>query len=166
MINSPETKSYLLIGLLGLASLLPGCAKKTASQSNANVVYTALPIRHDVSIYSEWIGTTVAFVDAEIHSQVTGYLSSQNYKEGSLIRKGDLLFQVDPRPFQVLFDQAKARLDANLAHLDEAMADTKQAEAEIDRAKTVFGKSDLDVKRYLLPFQLRWSRAKQVHRAS
>jgi len=146
-VKSPATKSYMLIGLLGFIFLFSGCARKAPSRSAASLVYTASPTQRDLSIYSEWIGTTVAFVDAEIHSQVAGYLSSQNYKEGSLVRKGDLLFQVDPRPFHVLVDQANARLDAARGHLDEALAETKQGEAEIDRAKAVSGKSDLDVRR-------------------
>jgi multidrug efflux pump subunit AcrA (membrane-fusion protein) len=82
------------------------------SGSEPTEVYVATPIQRDVSIYSEWIGTLVGFVDAQIHSQVTGYLLSQNYKEGSLVKKGDLLFQVDPRPFQALVDQARARVAA------------------------------------------------------
>jgi len=111
-------------------------------------VYVASPVQRDVSIYSDWIGTTVGFVDAEIHSQVTGYLLSQNYKEGSLVRKGDLLFQVDPRPFQALVDQAKARVEAAKTELTEANAEVDQAKAEIDRAQATLGKTELDVKRY------------------
>jgi multidrug efflux pump subunit AcrA (membrane-fusion protein) len=141
--KSFATKHYISIGLLGIATSLLGCTRKVASPPSPSVVYTALPTQRDLAIYSEWIGTTVAFVDAEIHSQVAGYLLSQNYKEGSLVSKGDLLFQVDPRPFQVLVDQARARLDAARGHFDEALAQTKQAEAEIDRAKAIFGKSDL-----------------------
>ncbi len=111
-------------------------------------VYIASPVQRDVSIYSEWIGTTVGFVDAEIHSQVTGYLLSQNYKEGSLVKKGDLLFQVDPRPFQALVDQAKARVEAAKTQLTETNAAVDQAKAEIERAQAALGKTELDVKRY------------------
>jgi membrane fusion protein (multidrug efflux system) len=112
------------------------------------VVYIAAPVQRDVSIYSDWIGTTVGFVDAAIHSQITGYLLSQNYKEGSLVKKGDLLFQVDPRPFQALVDQAKARVDAARAQSSEARAEVEQAKAEVDGAEANLGKSELDVKRY------------------
>ena len=125
-----------------------GCARKAASGPEPPVVYIAAPVQRDVSIHSAWIGTTVGYVDAEIHSQVTGYLLSQNYKEGSLVRRGDLLFQVDPRPFQALVDQAKARVDAAKTQLEQARAQVEQAKAEIDRAQANFGKSELDVKRY------------------
>lgn len=125
-----------------------GCARKAMLVPALPEVYIASPVLRDVSIYSEWIGTTVGFVDAEIHSQVTGYLLSQNYKEGSLVKKGDLLFQVDPRPFQALVDQAKARVEAAKTQLTEANAAVDQAKAEIERAQAALGKTDLDVKRY------------------
>lgn len=137
------------LGLVVTASLLvSGCARKGAPGPEPPDVYAATPLQRDVSVHSEWIGTTVGFIDAEIHSQVTGYLLSQNYKEGSLVKKGDLLFQVDPRPFQALVDQAKARVDAAQTQLTEANAEVDQAKAEIDRAEASLGKTELDVKRY------------------
>lgn len=81
----------------------------------------------NVPIYEEWIGTLDGYVNAQIHAQVTGYLLAQNYTEGGRVKKGDLLFQIDPRPFQAALDQAKAKLAQ-----DQAQA----------------GKTDLDVKRY------------------
>src|SRR5262245_32304375 len=57
-------------------------------------------VQQDLPVYSEWIGTTEGMVNAEIKAQVTGYLWRQNYKEGSFVRKGDLLFEIDPRPFR------------------------------------------------------------------
>ena len=81
----------------------------------------------NVPIFEEWIGTLDGFVNAQIHAQVTGYLLSQNYAEGSVVKKGDLLFQIDPRPFQAALDQAQAKL-------------------EQDQAQS--GKTELDVKRY------------------
>jgi RND family efflux transporter MFP subunit len=125
-----------------------GCAKKNVADPEPAEVYVAMPIQRDVSIHSEWIGTLVGFVDAQIHSQVTGYLMSQNYKEGSLVNKGDLLFQVDPRTFQALVDQANARVGAAKTQLAGAKAEVDQAKAEIDRAQAALGKTELDVKRY------------------
>src|SRR6266404_3674700 len=141
-------KRCLLLGLLGVSLWSAGCARKAVSGSEPPEVYIAKPVQRDVSIYSEWIGTMVGFVDAQIHSQVTGYLHSQNYKEGSLVKKGDLLFEVDPRPFQVLVDKARARVEVAKTRLDEAKAEVEQAKAEIDRAQAVQGKTELDVKRY------------------
>jgi len=138
----------VLVGLLEVSLWSAGCARNAVSGSEPPEVYIAKPLQRDVSIYSDWIGTTVGFVDAQIHSQVTGYLLSQNYKEGSLVKKGDLLFQVDPRPFQALVDQARAKVEAAKTQLTEANAEVDQAKAEIDRAQAALGKTELDVKRY------------------
>jgi len=99
-------------------------------------------------VYSQWIGTTVGFIDAEIHSKVTGYLLAQDYREGSFVNTGDLLFEVDPRPFQAIVDQAKAQLNVASAGLTQAKADVDAAKAEIDRAEAAQLKTELDVKRY------------------
>ncbi len=99
-------------------------------------------------MYSQWIGTTVGFIDAEIHSKVTGYLLAQNYKEGSLVNTGDLLFEVDPRPFQAVVDQANAQVNVANAQLTQAKADVDAAKAEIERAEAAQLKTELDVKRY------------------
>lgn len=64
----------------------------------------------NLPVYEEWIGTLDGFVNAQIRAQVTGYLLTQNYTEGSRVKKGDLMFQIDPRPFQAVLDQARAKL--------------------------------------------------------
>ena len=122
------------------------CQKPTAPRLTEVTVGT--PIRQDVPVYSRWIGTTVGFIDAEIHSKVTGYLLAQDYQEGSLVKTGDLLFEVDPRPFQAIVDQANAQLDVARAGLTQANADVEAAQAEIDRAEAAQLKTQLDVKRY------------------
>ena len=61
-------------------------------------------------IYHEWIGVLDGLVNAQIRAQVTGYLITQDYREGDPIKKGDLLFQIDPRPFKAVLDQAKGLL--------------------------------------------------------
>src|SRR6266481_4420945 len=64
----------------------------------------------DVPIYNEWIGTTEGMVNADIRPQVSGYLLRQDYKEGSFVKKGQLLFEIDPRPFQAALDQAQGQV--------------------------------------------------------
>src|SRR6202044_1367969 len=64
----------------------------------------------DVPVYGKWVGTLVGYVNANIRGQVTGYLLSQDYQEGEFVHKGDLLFQIDPRPFKAALDQAKGKL--------------------------------------------------------
>jgi membrane fusion protein (multidrug efflux system) len=90
----------------------------------------------------------VGFIDAEIHSRVTGYLLTQDYEEGSLVKTGDLLFKVDPRPFQAVVDEASAQVSVANAQLTQAKADVDAAKAEIDRAEASQLKTQLDVKRY------------------
>ena len=64
----------------------------------------------DVPIVREWVGTTDGLVNAKINAQVQGYLIKQNYKEGSVVKKGQVLFEIDPRPFQAALEQAKGEL--------------------------------------------------------
>src|SRR5258705_13944557 len=80
----------------------------------------------DVPIYSEWIGTLDGMVNAEIKSQVTGYLLTKNYTEGSFVKKGQLMFEVDPRPFQASVDQAKGELAKAQGQLGQAEAQLQQ----------------------------------------
>jgi membrane fusion protein (multidrug efflux system) len=80
----------------------------------------------DIPIYHEWVGTMEGFVTAQIRAQVTGYLMSQGYQEGGSVKKGDLLFQIDPRPLQAALDQAKARLGQDKAQLGKTELDVKR----------------------------------------
>src|ERR1700688_4113059 len=141
-----HTRSPLWIAAWVMALGLVGCTHK--AKTRLPEVEVAKPVRTDVPIYSEWIGTTVGYIDAQIHSKVTGYLLAQNYKEGSLVRTGDLLFEVDPRPFQAVVDQANAQLNVASAELTRARADVNAAQAEINRAEAAQVKTELDVKRY------------------
>jgi RND family efflux transporter MFP subunit len=77
----------------------------------------------DVPIYGEWVATLDGYVNAQIQPQVSGYLIKQNYKEGSFVRKGDVLFEIDPRPFQAVLDQANALLAQAEALLGKTQLD-------------------------------------------
>ena len=107
---------------------LGGCRGKVDAPPPAPpTVEVATVTQADVPLYHEWIGVLDGLVNAHIRAQVTGYLRKQNYREGDPIKTGDLLFEIDPRPFQAALDQAKGQL--------------AQAEARL-------GKTELDVKRY------------------
>ena len=80
----------------------------------------------DVPIFEEWIGTLDGFVNAQIHAQVTGYLLAQNYLEGKSVKKGDPLFQIDPRPFEAILHQAQAKLAQDQAQADKTELDVKR----------------------------------------
>jgi RND family efflux transporter MFP subunit len=88
----------------------------------------------DVPIYGEWIGTLDGFTNADVKAQVTGYLMRQGYQEGAFVKKGQLLFEIDPRPFQAALDQAQGQL--------------AQATAALANAEAVQGRTELDVNRY------------------
>jgi len=110
----------------------------------------------DVPIYSEWIGTLDGMVNAEIKAQVSGYLLSKNYTEGSYVRKGQLLFEIDPRPFQAVLDQAKgdlAKAEGQLlqagGQLAQANSQLLQSQAQRTQAEANQGKTQLDVDRYI-----------------
>ena len=88
----------------------------------------------DVPIFGEWIGTLDGFTNADVRAQVTGYLLRQGYQEGAFVKKGQLLFEIDPRPFQAALDQAQGQL--------------AQAKAQLANAEAVQGRTELDVNRY------------------
>src|ERR1700741_223870 len=85
-------------------------AKPTPQAPPPPVVEVAPVEQKDVPIYGEWIGTLTGHVNADIKAQAAGYLLTQNYKEGSYVTKGQLLFEIDARPFQATLDQAKGQL--------------------------------------------------------
>ncbi len=90
------------------------------------VVEVANVIQKDVPLYSEWIATLNGYVNAQIQPQVTGYLIKQDYREGSLVHHGEVLFEIDPRPFQAVLDQAKAQLAQAEAQLGTAELNVKR----------------------------------------
>jgi len=124
MKSPAQTNRYLLMALLLCAA---GCKPKAAVKPPPPLVEVAEVTKADVPIYHEWIGSLDGLVNAQIRAQVTGYLLKQDYREGDPIKKGDLLFEIDPRTFQAELDRAKGIL--------------AQAEARL-------GKTKLDVKRY------------------
>jgi len=97
----------ILIGSL----LLLSCSEPPPKTPVAEpAVKVAEVIQQDVSVYEEWVGTLDGMVNATINAQVTGYLIKQNYKEGDFVKKGQLLYEIDPRTFQASLAQAKANL--------------------------------------------------------
>ena len=89
--------------------------------------------QENVPIYSEWIGTLDGLVNADVRAQVTGYLLKQGYQEGSFVRQGQLLFQIDPRPFQAALDQTQGQLAQAKAMLASAQAVQRRTELDVER---------------------------------
>src|SRR5437016_9880281 len=90
----------------------------------------------DVPVYSEWIGTTEGIVNADIKAEVTGYLLKQDYKEGSFVKKGQLLFELDPRPFQAALGQGNGQVAQFMGQLEQANSQVAQAEAQLAQANS------------------------------
>jgi len=118
---------FFLVLLSATVFLAAGCRNPNAAPAIPSPeVEVASVVQKDVPIYSEWVATLDGYVNAQIQAQVPGYITQQTYKEGSFVRKGQLLFQIDPRPFQTLLDQANAQLA-------QAQAQLGKTEMDVDR---------------------------------
>jgi len=117
--------NVLLFGCFLL--FLGGCSSgKVASVPPPQVVEVATVVQQDTPIYSDWVATLDGYVNAQIQPRVSGYIIRQNYKEGSVVRKGEVLFEIDPRPFKAALDQAKAQLAQAEAQLGKASNDVER----------------------------------------
>jgi membrane fusion protein (multidrug efflux system) len=132
---------------------LAGCKPKPPPPPPPPDVEVAPVMQRDQPIGAEWIGTTDGFVNAQIRAEVSGYLRRQVYSDGARVRKGDLLFEIDPRPFQAAYDQLKANFDkAELDRKRESDLVEKQAVSREDYDNAV--QADLGAKATLEAAQL------------
>src|SRR5215468_6063320 len=141
------TLCVILIALLMAVGGSKSKDKSPAAPPPPNVE-VAVVEQQDVPIYSEWIGTLDGMVNAEIRAQVTGYLLRQRYTEGSFVRKGQVLFEIDPRQFQAALDQSKGDLARAQAQLAQANSQLLQSQAQLAQAEANQVKTQLDVDRY------------------
>jgi len=129
-----STIIVVIILILG-ALIVAGRSSKPAQAAPPSLEVEVVKVeQQDVPIYSEWIGTTDGMVNADIKAQVTGYLLRQDYKEGSFVKKGQLLFEIDPRPFQAALDQANGQVAQFQGQLEQAVSQVTQAEAQVAQA--------------------------------
>jgi len=137
-----------LLVLIGVTVALVGCGKSQASIKLPDPeVLVACPVMQDVAVHSEWIATLDGYVNAEIRPQVSGYIISQNYKEGATVRKGQVLFEIDPRPFQAALDRAKGELARANGELARAKAERSRAKGEVAQTEAQLRKCTIDVQR-------------------
>lgn len=148
----PPLPCLLLVG----AAVLPSACKpkpaSTAAPAAPAEVEVAKPLQRDEPVYAEWVGTLDGLVDAQVRAQVPGYILHRVYTEGAHVKAGDLLFEVDPRPFQIALEQAAAAADkaeadyrrqsalaeqqvAARQELDNAVAARAAAHAALEQAK-------------------------------
>jgi membrane fusion protein (multidrug efflux system) len=145
----PAAKSAVLCALAGLFLLgVAGCEKAKAPAPAAPIVQVVEVAQRDVPIYMEWVATLDGNINAVIRPQVTGYLIKQNYREGDLVKQGQLMFEIDPRTFEAAVDEAKgiraqkiARFDttsANLARIKPLAEKNAVSQKDLDDATGAF----------------------------
>jgi len=135
-------KKKIFAGFIGAAFLSSslGCSNSNVRASTGPPpakVEVALVIQKDVPVQGEWIGTLEGYVNAQIQPQVSGYLIRQDYHEGAVVKQGQLLFEIDPRPFQAALDQAQGQL--------------AQAEAQMANAETNVNRDIPEAEAHAIP---------------
>jgi RND family efflux transporter MFP subunit len=135
---------WFVCGFLLLLVASEACENKSVSAAPGAppTVQVVEVTQRDVPVYHEWIATLDGYVNATIQPQVSGYLIRQNYREGALVHKNDVLFKIDPRPFQAILDQAKAQLAQAEAQLGKTQLDV-QRDTPLAREKAI-AQSQLD----------------------
>ncbi len=133
----------LFLGVLATA----GCEnKKEAVAPPPPTVEVLTVVVRDVPIYQEWVGALDGNVNAVIKPQVSGYLIKQNYTEGQVVKKGQVLFEIDPRTFQAVLEQTKGSLDQAKGDLARAEAAYVTAKADLARVKPLAAKNAVSQK--------------------
>lgn len=122
-----------VVTALGITALLAaGCSGKKSAAPQGPGAMGPMPVtvvavqQQNVPIYGDWVGITDGFVNANIQPQVSGYLIKQEYREGSMVHKGQVLFEIDPRPFQAALDQANGQMAQTQAQLALAQINVKR----------------------------------------
>ncbi len=118
------------------AGLLAGCGKKDAQPAGPPpaMPVTVVQVKPaDVPLTGEWVGTLDGYVNAQIQPQANGYLIKQNYREGAEVSKGEVLFEIDPRPFQAALDQASGQLEQAKGQVLQAQAQLGLAQINVNR---------------------------------
>jgi len=133
---------FLCFSLSIVLSTAVGCKKEQQAAPPPPEVEVVSVAQKDVPIYKEWVGALDGYVNAVIRPQVTGYLIKQNYREGDLVKKGQVLFEIDPRTFQASLDQAKAQLSQQKARHDTAKANLARIRPLAE--KNAVSQKDLD----------------------
>ena len=121
------------IVIVAVLLVLAGCGKSEQSQARPPEVEVVQVEQKDVPISKEWVGTLEGFVNAQIRPQITGYLLRQSYKDGSFVRKDQLLFEIDPRTFHPVVGQTKGQLAAAEQQLAQAEANQVKAQLDVNR---------------------------------
>jgi RND family efflux transporter MFP subunit len=132
-----------VILMVALGNFASSCNRgRAATATPTPEVEVATVEQRDVPVFSEWVATLDGYVNAQIRPQVSGYIVKQNYTEGSLVRKGQVLFEIDPRPFTAALDRAKGDLAQAQAQLGKSTLDVER-DTPLAEAQAI-AKSQLD----------------------
>jgi RND family efflux transporter MFP subunit len=145
--------ALIVIAAIVVISIIRGKSVAAATPPPPPEVQVAAVEQRDVPIEHQWIGTINGLVNAAINAEVTGYLLQQDYAEGSFVHKGQLLFEIDPRPFQAAVDQAAGQLAQAKAQQAQARAGLVQAKAQLVSAEANQRKAQLDEEKYTPLFE-------------
>src|SRR5689334_8211037 len=151
-----------MVGAMVIIAAGCGDASRAAAPPPPPLVKAEQVVERDVPVSVEYVGSLVGYITAQIRARVAGHLMSQNYAEGSVVKAGDVLFQVDPRPYQAALDQAeaqllqaesqlsqaKAQVSASQAQVEQAIAQVAQYGAQVQKAEADQRRTELDVGRY------------------
>src|SRR6266436_398400 len=114
--------------LLVMAELLTGCDGKPAASSAAPPPVTvARPLQKTVTEWDEYTGRFTAVASVEVRARVSGFIDSVHFKDGQVVKEGDLLFVIDPRPYKLAVEQSAADIERAKAKLDLATLDVERA---------------------------------------
>jgi membrane fusion protein (multidrug efflux system) len=138
----PPWAAVILLLVVPFMFTAGGCSKGPQQAPQPPTVEVMTIIQKDVPVYREWIGTLDGMVNATIRAQVQGYLIKQNYREGDLVRRGQVLFEIDPRTFQAALEQAKGQLAAQQARWTTAKANLSRIKPLAEQ--NAVSKKDLD----------------------
>jgi RND family efflux transporter MFP subunit len=136
VINHPKRLISFVLAASAVLSVLTGCEGKQAAASAPPPppgVEVATVTQKDVPIFSEWVATLDGYVNANIQPQVSGYLIKQNYREGSFVRKDQVLFEIDRRPFEAVLAQANGQLAQAKGQLAQAQSQLALAKINVGR---------------------------------
>ena len=144
MARLSPASTYCCAILLAFAPSLAGCKNEAKSTTSgpAPEVQIAEVLQQDLPIHAEWVGTTDGSVNATIQARVSGYLIKRDFDEGAFVKEGDLLFEIDPRPFRAALAEAKGELSRAQARLVKTELDVKR-DTPLAKAKAISQK-DLD----------------------
>src|SRR5271156_5214532 len=136
--STPLRRNLLIGGLLCLVALgsiftVAHLRSSRAPQGGSPDVEVVQVVQKDVPIFGEWISTLDGLVNADVRAQVSGYLLRQGYQEGAFVKRGQLLFEIDPRPFQAVLDQSEGQLAQSKAQLANAEAVQRRTELAVNR---------------------------------